>query len=138
MMRVNNEHHIPAQQNTDFRSFSQLSGLLPNQALIKGHLNTCLNTSGSKHNSLEWLEYLKMLRTWNFSYMPVIQRRNLVQFERFLRTFLKVLETPKVLLYSLWGISRRVFNDFLGFLGSVLNILDKTFVRLTFFRLVIG
>ncbi|KAJ7861940.1 hypothetical protein B0H13DRAFT_1900290 [Mycena leptocephala] len=28
--------------------------------------------------------------------MPVIQRRNLVQLERFLRTFLKVLETPKL------------------------------------------
>jgi hypothetical protein len=110
MMRVNNEHHIPTQQNTDFRSFPQLSGLLPSQTLIKRHLNTCLN---SKHNRLGWLEYLKMSRTWNFNYRAVIQRRNLVQLALF-GHFSESLGNPQGFVIFPMGHIQKGFRRFLG------------------------
>jgi hypothetical protein len=114
MSRVSNKHYPPAQQNTDFHSFLPTVRPPTESNTIKGHLNTCLKASGGNHESLGWLEYLAMSRTWNFNYMPVFQLRNLVQLERFLCTFLKFLETPKVFVIVPMVHIQKGFRRFLG------------------------
>jgi hypothetical protein len=73
MSRVNSKHHLLTQENTDFYSFSPTVRPLTKS---NTHLNTCLRAYRCYHNSLCWLKYLTMPRTWNFNHTSVFQLRN--------------------------------------------------------------